>query len=91
MPSWPHPWWQETAKPAKLEIIRGEISGVRSGWNEGAVLEDGQRWQVLDKGRYPAAPVRWRPSVELFPLSNGDYVMTINSVSRRAVVKWVTE
>ncbi len=83
----------ETAKPAKPETIRGKIAGVLAGWKEGTVLvlEDGQRWQVLDKGTYRAAPVRRSPTVELFPLSNGDYVMTINSVPRRAVVKRVTE
>lgn len=77
----------------KPEIIRGKIAGVLSGWKEGTVLvfEDGQRWQVLDKGTYRAAPVRRSPTVELFPLSTGDYVMTINSVPRRAVVKRVTE
>ncbi|CAM3094292.1 hypothetical protein [Rariglobus hedericola] len=81
------------AAPAKPAILNGKIAGTMSGWSEGTVLvlEDGQRWTVLDKGTYRAAPVRRAPKVELFPLSNGDYVMTIQSVPRRAIVRRVVE
>ena len=80
------------AKPAATKpLIRGKIAGTMAGWSEGTILkfEDGQRWQVLDKGNYRAAPVRRSPEVELFPLSDGTYIMTVNSVPRRAQVKRV--
>ncbi len=83
------------AKPvaAKPAIIRGKIAGAMSGWSEGTILkfEDGRSWQVMDKGNYRAAPVRRSPEVELFPLSDGTYIMTVNSVPRRAQVKRVEE
>lgn len=83
------------AKPAaaKPAIIRGRIAGTMSGWSQGTILkfEDGQHWQVMDKGNYRAAPVRRSPDVELFPLSDGTYIMTVNSVPRRAQVKRVEE
>lgn len=83
----------EPAKPARPAVINGRIAGVMAGWEEGTVLvlEDGQRWQVVDKGRYRAAPVRRAPKVELFPLSNGNYIMSVDTVPRRAQVKRVTE
>jgi hypothetical protein len=82
-----------TPKAAAPEILRGKIAGTLSGWREGTLLvfEDGQRWQVVSKGTYRAAPVRSNPKVELFPLTNGDYVMTIETVPRRAQVRKVTE
>lgn len=81
------------AAPAKPAILQGQIAGVMAGWSEGTVLvlADGSKWSVVDKGRYRAAPVRRDPKVELFPLSNGDYVMTVHSVPRRAVVRRVKE
>ncbi len=81
------------AKPVRPVIITGKIAGTMAGWSEGTVLvlEDGQRWQVVDEGKYRAAPVRRKPKVELFPLSNGNYIMSIDTVPRRAQVKRVTE
>jgi len=81
------------AKPAAPEILRGKIAGVLTGWSEGTVLvlEDGQRWQVVSQGSYRAAPVRREPKLQLFPLSNGDYIMTIDTVPKRAQVRRVTE
>lgn len=78
---------------AKPEILHGKIAGALAGWEKGTVLvfEDGQRWQVVSEGRYRAAPVRKSPTVELFPLANGDYVMTVNTVPRRAEVRRVTD
>jgi hypothetical protein len=84
---------KSAAAPAKPVLIRGKIAGVMSGWNEGTVLtfEDGRRWQVLSEGNYRAAPVRRSPAAELFPLSDGTYIMTVNTVPRRVHVKLVTE
>jgi hypothetical protein len=81
------------AGAAKPVLIRGKIAGVMSGWTEGTVLtfEDGRRWQVLSEGNYRAAPVRRSPAAELFPLSDGTYIMTVNTVPRRVHVKLVTE
>jgi hypothetical protein len=84
---------EETVRGAKPEILHGKIAGALAGWEKGTVLlfEDGQRWQIVSEGRYRAAPVRKSPTVELFPLANGDYVMTVNSVPRRAEVRRVTD
>lgn len=77
---------QETKKRV---IVKGRIAGVLSGWEQGTVivLDDGRRLEVVDAGRYRASPVRRSPAVELFPLSNGNYIMTVNTVPRRAQVK----
>lgn len=77
------------ARPAKPAGIKGRIAGSLSGWQEGAVivLEDGSRWEVVDKGRYRAAPVRRSPEVEFFPLKNGNYIMVVKTVGRHAEVK----
>lgn len=84
---------EPVAAKLKAEILRGKIAGALAGWEKGTVLvfEDGQRWQVISEGRYRAAPVRQSPMVELFPLANGDYVMTVNTVPRRAEVRRVAE
>jgi hypothetical protein len=81
------------AKPAAPDILNGRIAGALSGWSEGTVLvfEDGQRWQVVSKGTYRAAPVRRGPKLQLFPLSNGDYIMTVETVPMRAQVRRVAE
>ena len=73
----------------KRVIVKGRVAGVLSGWQQGTVivLEDGQRLEVLDAGRYRASPVRRGPAVQLFPLSNGNYIMTVDTVPRRAQVK----
>lgn len=77
------------ARPAKPVGIKGRIAGSLSGWQEGAVivLEDGSRWEVVDKGRYRAAPVRRSPEVEFFSLKNGNYIMVVKTVGRHAEVK----
>jgi hypothetical protein len=84
---------ETTVRPAAPETMRGKIAGDLSGWEEGSVLtfEDGSRWQVVSKGRYRAAPVRQSPKVELFPLASGDYVMTVDTVPRRAQVRRVVD
>lgn len=77
----------------KPPVTRGKIAGVLTGWREGTVLtfEDGSRWKVVSKGSYRAAPVRNGPKVELVPMANGDFVMTVETVPRRAEVRRVTE
>jgi hypothetical protein len=83
----------QAAEPARPASIRGKIAGAMSGWSEGTIVtfEDGRRWQVMDKGVYRAAPVRRSPDVELFPLSDGTYIMTVRTVPRRAQVRAVVE
>lgn len=83
----------KTDKPAPPPLIRGKIAGTLSGWSEGSVLvfEDGSRWRVLSKGSYRAAPVRKSPKAELFPLGNGNYIMTLDTVPRRVEVRAATE
>lgn len=80
-------------KPATPAVTRGQIAGRLTGWTEGTVLtfEDGSRWQIVSKGSYRAAPVRNSPKVELVPLVNGDFVMTVEKVPRRAEVRRVSE
>lgn len=74
-------------------VLRGKIAGTLQGWREGTVLvlEDGQRWRVISKGSYRAAPVRRSPKVELVRIEGGDYVMTIDTVRVPLQVRRVTE
>jgi len=82
-----------SGEPATPPVTRGKIAGRLTGWKEGTVLtfEDGSRWQIVSKGSYRAAPVRNSPKVELVPLVNGDFVMTVDTVPRRAEVRRIAE
>jgi hypothetical protein len=67
--------------------IESRIAGDFTGWDGKAIftLENGQRWQLANAGRY-YTPALSSPKVKIVPASMGGFWMTIEGVNQRVKV-----